>query len=213
MFRFKQEAKEGAAMVEACLVMIMLCLILFGFLQLSHVIMSGNVLRYTAFATARAASVGLNPEMQERVSLYASIPTAGANANPTTGSGNLFDNHSIGEQMDYAVSRKNTPIDYPGSYEVFVKEAFHTAADNEYRTVLNFENWETGRTRVQGSTQSSGGVITSTLQQDLPLTFPFASVFTGHLGNSVVLNGRTYPAFEMRFSASLEDHGAYYLQN
>lgn len=207
-----KSGKEGAAMVESCLVIIMLCIILFGFLQLSHVIMAGNVLRYAALTTARAASVGLHEGMQERVGWYASIPTAGAITTPEPGSAIRLEYLTIGEKMEKSISRQYSPESSQGYYEVFMKSEFHMADENEYQSILDYANWESGTgARTEFDTNSESDLIDTSVRQYLPLTFPFAALFSQHLNETAVVDGEVYPAFYMEFNATIEDHAAYYL--
>ncbi len=199
-------------MVESCLVIIMLCIILFGFLQLSHVIMAGNVLRYTALTTARAASVGLHEGMQFRVGRYASIPTAGAITTPAPGKTIRIGYPTVGEKMEKAMYRKFTPESSQGWYEVFAKSDFHMAGESEYLAVLDYETWKSGTgAMAKFSVDSDGELIDATVSQYLPLMFPFSGLFSQHLGGTAVVGGREYPALYMEYGASIEDHAAYYL--
>ena len=60
-------SKQGSALVESCLVMALLCLILFGILQVVYLVSARNVINYSAVATAKAASIGLNDFMLFKV--------------------------------------------------------------------------------------------------------------------------------------------------
>ena len=57
---------EGAAMVESCIVIILLCLILFGMLQLSIVTAAHDVNIYAASCGVRCAAVGYDNDMVEK---------------------------------------------------------------------------------------------------------------------------------------------------
>ena len=144
VFPFGQ--KQGAAMVESCVVMVLLCLILFGILQVSYVVAARNVVSYTAIATARAASVGLNDFMLYKVSHYASIPSAGPVRTPTGFGAARPGGKSVGAMWDNAIARDSEPRSELGSYEVAVKEAYHMAGPEGFREILDYENWQRDET-------------------------------------------------------------------
>ncbi len=57
------QRKQGSAMVESCLVIALLCVVLFMMLQVSYVVSSRNIISYASIAAARAAAVGLDEDM------------------------------------------------------------------------------------------------------------------------------------------------------
>jgi hypothetical protein len=217
------------------MVIMMLCLILFGLLQVSYIIAARNVLQYTAVATVRAAAIGLNDSMLLKVSHYASIPTAG----PMNRPGNLghmqLPGNSMGEKLDHALTRRNTPESAQGWYEIAVKADFHLAADNEYRAILNYDNWDAqNEAEVRTRTDFNGDLVETTVGQAVPMTFPFARAFARHLvaGGSLVAVPRTvphkdsssgmwtserttreYPAVPVVVDAVMENHANHYLQD
>ncbi|WP_372806215.1 TadE/TadG family type IV pilus assembly protein [Pontiella sp.] len=69
--------KEGASIVESCIVMILLCLILFGILQVSILTAAHDVLLYAASAGARCATIGYNDTMVEKTIRVAALPSMG----------------------------------------------------------------------------------------------------------------------------------------
>jgi hypothetical protein len=211
------EKKVGAAMIESSLVIVMLCLILFGILQVSYLLSARDVLSYTAIATARSSAIGLNDFMLEKVSHYTSIPTAGPIRTPNGFGGFAIPRNTEGGKWDYAMDRNNTRTSSQGWYEVDAKEEFHLAGQNAYRAVLDYDNWQLNNsTEVRATSASSGGLVSANVSQDIPLVFPFSRVFFGHLEMvSVSRDGGVglYPVKRVEVEAFMEDHAGHYLQD
>ncbi len=74
--------KAGQSLVETCIVLVFLCLIFFGLLELSRLTASKEILEYAASCGARARAVGFNSFMVHKVVRVASIPNAGPLLNP-----------------------------------------------------------------------------------------------------------------------------------
>ena len=104
--RGRKGHKEGSAIVESCLVMAILCLVLFGILQVSYIIAARNVVNYSAVATARAASVGLNDFMLHKVSRYICIPAAGPAETPQGFESVRPAGDSLGAKFNSSISQK-----------------------------------------------------------------------------------------------------------
>jgi len=215
VFSFGQ--KQGAAMVESCIVMVLLCLILFGILQVSYVVAARNVVSYTAIATARAASVGLNDFMLHKVSHYASIPTAGPVSTPTGFGSAKPEGKSVGAMWDNAIARDNEVVSALGTYEIAVKEAYHMAGPEGFRSILDYENWQRDETGIRvGYERDGNNVITLEIEQTVPLVLPFSQVFFGHLDPVDATRGDhvgTYPGKRITATAIIEDHSELYLKN
>ncbi|VGO21501.1 TadE/TadG family type IV pilus assembly protein [Pontiella sulfatireligans] len=220
-------------MVESCLVIMMLCLILFGLLQVSYVVAARNVLQYAAAATVRAAAVGLNDSMLEKVSYYVSIPTAGPINTPSGIRSTALPGDTMGERFDHAISRTNTPESAQGWYEVAVREQFHLADETEWRGILNYDNWNGSDARIRSSTSYQNDLITTTIRQMVPMTYPFSRAFARHLVNQNIMVSvprtmpdldsesgawgtktisQLYPAVPMEYDAVMENHASFYLQ-
>lgn len=63
--------------MESCIVMILLCLILFGIIQVSIVTAAHDVLLYAATSGARCATVGYDDDMVYKTVRMAALPTLG----------------------------------------------------------------------------------------------------------------------------------------
>jgi hypothetical protein len=209
--------KQGAAMVESCIVIALLCLILFGILQVSHVVASRNVLNYTAIATARSAAVGLNDFMLYKVSHYASIPVAGPIKTPDDFYAARPGGRTMGSKWDNAIARKNSAASDLGRYEVGIKEAYHLATPEMFKSILDYDNWQDEATDVRFSIEEDSklDILHVTVEQNIPLVYPFSRVFFGHLDTVEVGRGEhmaEYPAKNISVTTTIEDHADLYLK-
>lgn len=197
--------------------MALLCLILFGILQVSYLVSARNVINYSAVATARAASVGLNDFMLHKVSRYASIPAAGPVETPQ-GFGRLRPaGESSGALFNNAISRKSNPRSELGTYEVAVNEAYHLAGVSGYNLILDYDNWQREDTDVHGSVAVDPklDMLHVQVEQNIPLSLPFSGLFFSHLQTVRAERGRgivsTYPAKWMEANTVIEDHSKLYM--
>lgn len=226
------KGKSGAALIESCIVIIMLCIIVFGLLQISYIIASRNVLSYTSFATSRAAAIGLNDFMLLKVSRYASIPTSGPINRPSGLSTSNLGPGNMGDQFARSYTRKYSPESAQGLYEVAVKRDFHLADIDEYRAILNYDNWDgDSAASARAWVDYSDNLVYAWVAQSVPMTFPFARLFARHLtaNGSMVSVPRTipqkedgewytrretakYPAVPVDAMSVMEDHAVHYLK-
>jgi hypothetical protein len=72
-------------MVESVFVIMLLCLIFWGFLQAALLYNHERVLHFASFATARSATVGFLPELYLRSYRVAAIPASGTMLSPVDG--------------------------------------------------------------------------------------------------------------------------------
>ena len=216
--RDRSRHRQGSALVESCIVMALLCLILFGFLQTSFIVAARNVLNHAAVATARARSVGLNDFMLLKVSRYASIPTAGPLTAPAGDYGtDRPEGLTVGARLSNAMSRDHAVISVQGEYVVSVKEAYHLAATTQFEQILDYANWTDGLTDVFVTYEAdTDDVLTVQVEQTLPLVMPFSRVFFPHLDLVTATRDdreEQYPGKTIRATAYIEDHSALYLKD
>jgi Flp pilus assembly protein TadG len=207
--------RSGAALVEACLVIVMLCLILFGILQVSYLIMAKDVLSLATFSAARSATVGMSDEFIDRVARAASIPTAGPmvsrafmNEKPLAGT-------TYGKQWDNALAGDPQSDQY--WYEKDAIPYYLGAVDSaDLPGILDYYNWKSGDTDVSASrTGGSGGsYIDVEVVQNVPLEFPFAEAFYRANMGTMVRPGATerVPRWNFEETVSMENHSALYLE-
>lgn len=79
----ERRGESGQTMVEAVICMLMICLVLFGLLQVFYLAVAGMVADYAAFCTARSASVGFSDYLLNRTSRVAAIGASGDMIEPT----------------------------------------------------------------------------------------------------------------------------------
>ncbi len=137
--------REGQAMVESLVVLLVVCLVLFGFLQVSHAFAGREVMRHAAARAARARTVGFNSWMCEKVMLAAAIPASGKMLVPEDAPRDMALADDIsrrpGSLWDWAV--KAEPTSVRASYEENRIPSF-LDCDNVERAeaVLNYEGWD-----------------------------------------------------------------------
>jgi hypothetical protein len=214
MNRAKKKRRAGAAMVESFIVIMMLCFILFGILQVSYLIAAKDVTSFAALASARSATVGMREEFVNRVARVVSIPTAGPAKYRTKGSvsGNI-PKMRVGAMWDRALSSA------PESKQYWIEKyniAYYLGAKNEAMlpSILNYYNWTTSNTKIDVKlSRSSDGRIGIYQQQYVPLSFPFAQgYYRGNMGRMNRPNGsRLVPRSPMINDFEFEDHSALYL--
>ena len=207
-------------MVESCIVMALLCLVLFGLLNISYVVSSRNVINYASVATARARTVGLNDFMLYKISHFTTIPTAGPAKTPATVRRmERPEGKSVGTQWSNAISDKNTPRSDRYSYEVGIRRAYYLS--NHPYSLLDYGNWSpSGEGDVKfivdyQDEKPEIRMLEVTVAQQLPLTLPFARVFFWNRSiMHVNQDGRDVkvPSKSISATASIEDHSRYYLK-
>lgn len=207
-------------MVESCIVIALLCVVLFMILQVSFVVSSRNVINYASIAATRAAAVGLDEDMVTTVIHYATIPTAGPmiHPDPQAFQKHRPEGHTVGRQWDYAMSSENTPRSEQGEYEVSMRTEFHR---RDYPlAVLSYANWMPGGEAEVVSDFDKNDydeeILAITVSQKVPLTMPFSRVFFGHLEPIKVVRDDKLvevPGKEIHATSYMENHARFYLKD
>lgn len=73
----RASSRRGQSLVESCFVIILLCLVFFGFLQVALLYNHERALQFASFISTRSATVGMNPEVYSRTYRAAAIPASG----------------------------------------------------------------------------------------------------------------------------------------
>jgi hypothetical protein len=153
----KQKKESGQAIVESVIAMLLLCLILFGLLQMFSLIVAQMSAEFSTFYTAKSKAVGFADYLVQR----------NARSSIVASSGNI----TWPEQHSFS-----TPM------EQFGVETFRIPEYNSGRRWLEYENWrgdnDEGTTVSQSSVSSAGIVRTKVGFRDFPLNFPMRSAFT-----------------------------------
>ena len=217
---FRKKRKAGAALIESCLAVIMLCLILFGILQVSYLIMARDVITFSAFASARSLSVGMKEEFVERVARTASIPVAGPIITPSS----LVDHAGLPDEGQGAMWDRALG-EGPRSDQFWVEHyliPYYLGADDEgdLDDILNYLNWVNSDTELSIESSEAGDEEAEvTISQYVPLAFPFAKVFfQNDMGMIVRRSGDGYvsrevPLYLVEQTVKIENHSELYLTN
>lgn len=182
-------ARAGQSLIEACIVIIFICLILFSALQISQLYAAQEVLAYTAGRAARAEAVGFNRFMVYKVYRVGAIPNAGHMLTPgpvgpssssaglvwTVGNGIRLWNDAMAATPVSpltAIERSSIPLYLGGEDWAFLP------------AILDYDAWDT----LNYSSTRTPAQITATVSQNYPLTnFPFRSLY--YAGDMVPIAG------------------------
>ncbi len=156
--------------------MIVLCLILFGCLQLSRIFAAREILEHSAQSAARARAVGFNDFMVYKVSRVATIPNAGLMTTPQVAntSGRDWGSSSVGDLWDYSLTN------YETSPQLAVERAriplfLESVHPGELLAILDYADWET--VNHPGILDAQGIMTGSSVSQEFPLRIPFRAAF------------------------------------
>ncbi len=197
--------KAGQTLLETCIVMMLLCLVFFGLIQLSQLSASKEILDYAASCGTRARSVGFNEFMVGKVVRVAAIPNAGRILEPVVvRSANLAPlPDTPGAAWDSALTAQ------PRSPQYAIERAripLYLGGDNwgQLPGILNYEYWDTG-TDSRGAIgftlhDSAGSGLGVHTAQEVPLWTPL---------HRLIYDGDTIP---LGGDAILENHYPLYLQ-
>lgn len=176
--RSRRRSTAGQALIETCLVMIVVCLILFGLFQLSQLAASREVLDYAAVAGARARAVGFNDFMVHKVVRAAAIPNAGELLEPEIdrdpAEAARWGTERPGDLWDYALRAQ--PVSPQYAAESSRIPLYLGAEDWSWLPgILDYEDWDT----VDHTLTEYPGVelVTSRASQETPLRFPMHRAF------------------------------------
>lgn len=167
------------------LVMLAVCMLFFGLLQVALVFNADEILHHSAARAARARSVGFNDWMVVKAQRVAAIPNSGRMLEPVPGTAahtSAFDpNRSGGENWDAA-------IDPARAYERSDKAVMELARIPEYlasenhlrgEAILDYEEWENQafdvsvqRSNPLAAALGGGGTVQAYVRQRFPLQMP-----------------------------------------
>ena len=190
--------KAGQSLLDACIVMMVLCLVFFGLLQLSQLAAAKEVLDYAAGCGARARTVGFNAFMVRKVVRVAAIPNAGRLVEPAPDPrpvpGPLAAG-SPGQAWDYALRAQPASAQYPVES---ARIPLYLGAEHEGRLsgILDYARWDTLRHTVYDLRGIGLGVHTA---QETPLWAPLHRLW--HEEDAIRLSG----------DAVIENHYPLYL--
>lgn len=181
--------------------MALLCLILFGLLQVSMLYSAEEILHHSAVSTARSRTVGFNPFMLRKVSRVAAIPNAGPIVTPDVGGMNAnpqyWQNTSAGQMIDDTL---NPPASSPQADIELSRIPLYMATDNpgELPAVLEYRDWDT--VQLPQLSFPSAHSLHIRINQTYPLNFPLHRAY--YADDEVRIRGE----------ARMENHAALYLE-
>jgi hypothetical protein len=168
-------------------VILVICLIFFGLLQVAQLYAAQAVLTYSAAAGARARAVGFNRFMTHKVVHVAAIPVAGALLNPQVARGGgaaTFWGSASPDEAWGAAFRLGEP--HSPQYDIErsrIPLFLGTRWWNEMYPVLEYERWPD----LHWDDTTAGDVFVRVrARQDVPLVFPFARTF--YAGDRVTIH-------------------------
>jgi len=186
-----RSARSGQAFLETFLTLMLLCVLLFGFLQIAIVFSEREILHHAASRAARARAVGFNPWMARKAARVAAIPVSG---------------RFLAEEVGW------DPAD-GDSAAAFERARIpeYLAAENHARAewILDYEEWQNGALAFQESGGSlSGSTLDYAARHDAPLRMPFARLLVPW----APLDDEGFPRVEMEAEATAGHHAGLYLE-
>ena len=193
-------SRAGQSLIEACLVVAILCLLLFGMLQVSHLYMISEVLDYAATAGARAHSVGFNSFLVQKTIQVAAIPAAGRLLNPALPAANgasAWATHRTGWLWNFALNSNPGSLQFDQLEKPRIPEYLAAEWDQLFG-FLHYEAWD--NLSVKSTISETADAVEVRVQQNVPVRFPFHQAF--YSADDILYEGR----------ATLENHYPLYLQ-
>lgn len=157
----------GSAIIEAVIGMLLICMILFGLLQIFYYSAAQMVADYAAFRAARSETVGFNDEKVSIEGKLKAISASGRMRFPfdmTKGTANENATSAVG-QFYY---ERLAIIDYMENRRRLAYEYWNT----NYNTSKTHETYLTVKSTSQGNTFTENAVFT-----DYPWIMPFRKAF------------------------------------
>ncbi len=189
--------KAGQSLLETCIVMMVLCLVFFGLLQLSQLSAFKEVLDYAAACGARARTVGFNDFMVYKVVRVAAIPNAGRLLEPVIAPQPVPAPFSDtpGQAWDYALRAQPVSPQYPVES---ARIPLYLGGENWGRLpgILEYANWDAIGHDIHDTGGLGLGLHTA---QDVPLWTPL---------HRLIYDGDTFP---LGGDSILENHYPLYL--
>jgi len=171
--------KSGQAVLESFGVMMLLCLILFGMVQLVLMQTAAEINQYAADASVRARSVGFNRFMVFKVSRVASIANAGRMLTPEStriGDADLWNQQSAGQAFRTAIQSNPRSRQF-GEIEQFTIPLYLGAQYHALLPgILDYADWDQVSAPIY--TGSFGRTVGVRMRQNFRLRMPFWRAFS-----------------------------------
>ena len=159
-----RDAQSGQSLIESCIVIAVLCLVLFGVFQVSLLYAAKETLTYAANRGLRAKAVGFNQFMVFKTVRVGAIPSAGPMTTPQ---------FSAGPAEEGNLERPRIPM-YLGARNW-----------SELDAILNYDRWDS----LDSSPPfvAPGGILHMAVRQKYPLNIAFHEAF--YADSSVPIKG------------------------
>ena len=196
----QRHACSGQAIIEACLVVALAALLLFGVFQVALLYAAGDILDHAAVSGARAATVGLNDFMVTKSVRASVIPNAGTLVTARMQAGSWgFLWHPLQPGRLWSIAVHSRPVAPQLELEL-ARIPLYLGADwpGQLPAILDYTDWRT--VHRPELTEPDARTVRCHVRQDYPLRFPFHRAFYNR--DHVSLFGE----------AVLENHAALYLQ-
>ncbi len=197
--------RAGQSLVESSLVIILLCFLLLGALQVSQLYAARQVTDQAASLTARARAVGLNDFMVYKAGRVATIPNAGRITTPnyqnTSGGPTPWGQWRLGALVDDMISDRVKGS--PQSAQFAIERSripLYLGAESygQLGAILDYADWDTFA--GTGLVDFGGDSVLSNVRQDFQLRFPMHRAF--YADDEVRLQSR----------AEMDSHYSLYLE-
>jgi hypothetical protein len=199
----------GQAMVEACLVIMLICLMFLGLFQVIQAYAFREVLDHAATRAARARTVGFNDWMVRKCMRVATIPNAGKLMQPVVSGVDPALRQAMatlnpGEMWDFALT--SSPVAPQVAVEsALIPDYLASPHENQARQILDYERWED----IWMYDSDVPDNVAVRVRQDIPLLVAFADMEAGRLTGADPGNVRLVGRFniEKHYSLYLDDMG------
>lgn len=198
-------SKSGQAILESFAVILLLCLILFGVVQLVMMFTATEIIQFSADSSARARAVGLNEFMVRKVNVIASIPNSGERTAPYARSRQSQAAWEAGTNAGEAFESSTRNVRVATDDILYFGEYLETLNQGQARGRLNYERspYALSYSRNQVShpiITYPRDMIRAVVTQEYPLTMPLFRAFSDD--DSIYLRGE----------AQIANHAELYLE-
>lgn len=192
--------KSGQAILESFGVMMMLCLILFGVVQLVLMYKAREINQYAADASVRARAVGFNRFMVYKVNRVASIANAGNMVTPERtqiGNASLWNEMNAGHSFFAAIGSNPRSRQFSEIEQWTIPLYLGAQNHAQLPGILDYEDWSS----ISGPiyTGSPGFTVGVQVHHNYPLRMPLWRAFSSR------------DHIRLRSEARLADHADLYL--
>ncbi len=202
--------RAGQSLIEACLALLILCLVFMGFFQVSQLVAARQVLYHAAARGARAKMVGLNRFMVEKAILVAAIPNAGRMIQPDIANEDAALREWLATERTGVVWDRVLAAD-PGMADIHeierarIPEFMGSEQWAWSRAILDYEHWNTVRSSVPGMMNDGAPLDVRVRQQiDLRRLFGVGVYRTFYAADTLEIEGQS--RLEAHYPLYIEDN-------